>query len=118
MKGQVSIEIVAGIVVLLFAFVLVTSYSYERNLNIDAIQKSIESKADCRRIADVISSVYASGEKTSIEFYFEKDFNIMNGFVDVNGFFCNYYGIAEQKFVTKGNVIIKDLNGVVVIENS
>jgi len=117
MKGQVSIEIVMGVIVLLMALALIMFYSYEKNLDIDLMKTRIELKSECREIADAISSVYASGKKTSIEFYSEKDFNVGKGWVDVNGFSCNYFGIAEEKFVNKGNIRIKDFNGVVVIEN-
>jgi len=117
MKGQISIEVMTGVIILLLAFSTILYYSYEKNLDADAIKTGIELKGNCREISDVISSVYASGKKTTIEFYSEKDFNIGNGFVDVEGFSCEYYAIAEQGFVNKGNVRIKDLNGVVVIEN-
>jgi hypothetical protein len=117
MKGQVSIEVISGVIITLVAFALILFYSYQQNLNIDSIENSIELRTECQEIADIISSVYASGKKTTIEFYSENDFNVGNGFIDVNGFFCNYYGIAQEKFVGKGNVRIKDLNGVVEIEN-
>lgn len=117
MKGQISIEMISGIIILLIAFSLILFYSYEKNQNINAWQNYLELKSDCREIADTISSIYSAGTKTTIEFYFEKDFNVGDGFVDVNGFSCSYYGIAEQKSVNKGNIRIKDLNGVVVIEN-
>jgi uncharacterized protein (UPF0333 family) len=117
MKGQISIEVISGVVILLLVFVVILFYSHEKNLDADALQNSIESKAYCRQIADTISSVYVSGEKTTIEFYFEKDFNVGSSFVDVNGFSCSYNAVVEPKYLNKGNIRIKDLNGVVVIEN-
>ncbi|PIN98556.1 MAG: hypothetical protein COT90_03740 [Candidatus Diapherotrites archaeon CG10_big_fil_rev_8_21_14_0_10_31_34] len=117
MKGQVSIEIIIGAVMLLLAFVFIAMYSFEKNSNIEVLEEILENKSECREIADVISSVYASGKKTSIEFYSEKDFTVGQGWVDVEGFSCNYYGIAQESFIVKGNIRIKDLNGVVVVEN-
>ena len=101
MKGQVSMEIIIGAVVLLVAFLLIAFYSFERNINIESLEEYTEKKADCREIADIISSVYASGKKTTIEFYSEKDFNAGNGFVSVEDFSCKYYGIAEAKYAVK-----------------
>lgn len=117
MKGQVSMEVVVGVIILLLALIFIRIYDIQTNEEIDALQNFIELKSDCREIADTISSVYASGKKTSIEMYSEKDFNLSNGMVDVNGFLCSYYAIAEERFVAKGNIRIKDFNGVVVIEN-
>ncbi len=117
MKGQVSMEVIIGAIILLLVLVFIWIYSIQTNEGIDALKNSVESKSYCREIADTISSVYASGTKTTIEFYSEKDFNLSNGMVDVNGFLCSYYAEAEEKFIAKGNIRIKDLNGVVVIEN-
>ncbi len=116
MKGQVSMEIIIGAVVLLLSFAVIAAYSFEKNNEIEIMADYLESKAECRKISDIISSVYASGKKTTVEFYAEKDFNVGEGWIDVEGISCSYYGIAQEIFITKGNVRIKDLNGVVEIE--
>lgn len=71
-KGQISIEFLFSIGIVLVIFIMLIFLSFEKTKEVRGIEKILDKKAECIRMANMISGVFSLGpgaEKTSYTDY-------------------------------------------------
>ncbi len=116
-KGQVSVEMVFFVTILFLFFLLVLV----NNINQDYLKRAFESNSIdlgvCNRLSYLISSVYASGSGQKLSYVLEKNAVVDKNFIYVGGVYCSFIGIANDSNIVSGNVVVKNLSGIVVLQN-
>ena len=116
MKGQVSIEAIASVVLLLAVFVIVAVFAIQKNLDSGLLSSQVNDRISCESFARAIDSVYNSSAKMQATFSLEDDMNVFNGQILLENTYCSFLGQAENKNLHAGSVVLKKSNGVVVFE--
>ena len=116
-KGQVTIEVLAGVVILLLMFVGVLLFALQKNTELDFVKTEYENQIACQKISGIISYIYSNSKSTQITFNIEKDANIFSANVTIGKYYCNFSGRALPVNLVKGIVKAQDVNGLVVLSN-
>lgn len=118
-KGQVSVEMVFFVVVLFLLFALVLFTVMGQNMDLQLFESNSSEVSVCNRLSYLISSVYAAGPKQELSYFLEKDANIgVGNLIMVGKVYCTFIGEASSVNLFAGNLSVKDLNGVVVLQNA
>ena len=116
-KGQVSVEMIFFVTILFLLFLLVLA----NNINQDYLKQAFESNSIdsgvCNRLSYLISSVYAGGSGQKVSYALDKNAVVDKNLIYVGGVYCSFIGIANDSNLVFGNVVVKNLNGTVVLQN-
>ena len=116
-KGQVTIEVLSAVVILLLLFVAILFFALQKNSETDFIKKDYENQIVCQKISGLISYIYSNSKSTQITFALEKDANVFPTNVTIGNYYCFFSGRAQPVNLVKGNVKAQDINGLVVMQN-
>ena len=106
-KGQIGIEIMYSIGVLLAIFILLTSVTFERRISVEKSREMIDKKNDCVMVSDKLTSITSLGDGYSTQFKTLHNLDIYdNGLIIIGDFgpgdekeieiLCQYTGILNQ----------------------
>ena len=70
-KGQVSIEIMYSVGVLLIIFLLLTVMTFNKKIDVERTRDIIDKKNDCNQISSAINRVLALGDGYNATFTFK-----------------------------------------------
>ena len=117
MKGQVSIEtlIIVGVLLLLFVTVSVTTVL--RNIQTDIIADNYAEQNLCKKLSLLISESYAHGPTSEIFVEAYTEVTIEDNEVKVGNNYCEIIGRIQDASLTEGKIRIKNITGVVQLEN-
>ncbi len=117
-NGQVSIEAVAGAVVIMIALVAVMLQTGYRQQQIDFVNKSGLQQSDCVRLTSAIELVQGTEENAGIETNISYDANIAGNFINFRDYYCEHRGNPFTASVSAGKIAITKVNGVVTAQNT
>jgi hypothetical protein len=117
MRGQVSLEAVVVIVLLLvFLGFTITStlqvQSFER-----FVSESSTDEAACLRVADIVQGVFLAGPGTRMSFEIDQPLQVTTSSVEVNQTYCYFSGVAVPVSLLRGGVLVSNALGVVSLVN-
>lgn len=117
-RGQISVEllILVSVAFIVFFFVLVTIMTQDFQARL--FEKSFFERNVCNSFSYLISTAYAGGPKQSISYFLELDANVSGNYIFVGGNTCSFIGKAVSANLVKGNIVLKDLNGTIVLSNA
>ena len=116
-RSQASIEMIVSIIIIITIFASILIFSSFKRDELKQTEDFLDRKDNCLKISNLISEVYVSGDGTKVIAKTKYNISIEdNLLVDDNGVSCWYNAdvISNQTF---NNMIIKNLNGEVLIEN-
>ncbi len=116
-KGQVALETIAGIGIILFMFLIVSVDSLNKSITQETVENLVKDGARCRTIAENITSAYVQGKYSKIEISTEFDVNILGNEVSVGNTTCPVLGRVQDAVLEKGIIVLKNSDGIVVLEN-
>ena len=82
-KGQISMEVLYSIGVMLIIFLILTGISFQRRIDTLDTMEFLDKRTVCHAIADAVSSVSAAGSGTFISMYMRYDAQILKGAIVV-----------------------------------
>ncbi len=109
-KGQISIEMMFSIGVMLFIFILLAGVTFEKKVTVERLRESINKQNDCYVIANAFGRVSALGDGYSVTFKSIYIFDIFdNGLVMISDelgvvdgeqeIVCTYSGLIDQEYL-------------------
>jgi len=117
-KGQVSIELLAALIIVTLIFVLMVMSVSQRNAVKDIYKERAANENECRKISLILSSIATNSKKTTVNFTAYKDFTATGNIVDVNGSYCYFLGTATSTgSYTKGNIQAAAIDGNITLSN-
>ena len=116
-KGQVSIEtmVIVGVILILFAIVS-TTVAY-RNIQSQIIDENYKEFNLCSEISMLITNSYSHGPKSEIFVTSALDVRIQENEVHVGSNYCHVTGKVSDATLVAGIIRIKNVKGVVELEN-
>ena len=124
-KAQVSMEFLFAVGFILFVFLLLLGFIFQRRAELADTKDFLDKKAECLKIASLISSVYSGGDGTIASVktnYLIKIYNYSNiGVEDTANITegkvrCSFLAESPSYNLT-GNLIIKNEKGDIIITN-
>lgn len=128
-KSQVSLEFLFALGIVLFVFILILAFNFQRKIDLRDLNDYVELKSDCFKLSNSITSAYISGEgfnlTTKIEynasvFADDKIANFESDDVSVQcSFPINHVTNTTKKNfnLKKGSINIQNVNNTVVVKN-
>ena len=106
-RGQISIEIMYSVAVLLVIFLVLSSATFERKVQVEDTRDAVEKRSDCIMISNALSRVATLGEGYSSTFKTIHNFDIFDTGLIVVGdvgdigpkeieVICSYSGVLNQ----------------------
>lgn len=117
MKGQISIETVIMIGMLLLLFITVSITVVYRNVQTNIISENYDELNLCKEVSMLVSNSYAQGPKTEIFINANLSMEIIGNEVRVGNNYCQIMGKAADANLAVGKIRIKNATGVVQLEN-
>ena len=122
-KGQISIEMIFGVGIILLMFLVILSLSFVKKQEAIKTEQMVEARAECVMLADALSSVRTLGPTAnfSLKLYYKQtvqNTSIIYSFVnDSSGHiaFCNYLGAVGPYVNLSGLVRVQNLAGNITI---
>lgn len=116
-KGQISVETMAVIGVILILFAIVSTSVVYRNIQSQIIEENYKEFNLCSEISMLITNSYSHGPKSEI--FITSDLNIIvaENEVNVGSNYCQVIGKVNDATLTAGVIRIKNVTGVVELEN-
>jgi len=113
-SGQVSVETLVAVFVVLIFFVVVLVQASLINSSGEIVESSFSEKNSCLKLSHLISQVYTEGKGSHATFYLDYDARIFGSerIVKVNEQFCYFIAITGDANLVVGDVEI-DNNGIV-----
>ena len=103
--------------VLLILFSLISVMIVYKNIDIATTKTNYDELNLCNEIGMLVSNSFAQGLKNQILFNANKDVSIIGSEIRVGNNYCSFTGIANDVDLTAGLIRIKNIDGVVVVEN-
>ncbi len=117
-KGQVAVETIFFVIVLFLIMALVfAEVSNQEHLR-NAFETNSEELGVCNRLSYMVSSIYSSGKGERVLYFLENNAAIDSNEILVGSTYCSFIGIASNADLIAGNIVLKNLNGTVVLENA
>ena len=132
-KGQISLEVMYSVGIMIIIFIILSGISFERKITLDRLDRFLERKNECYRIANVIDGVHANGHETIAQFTVFNPVTIQtNGVIIVRESdageettrsieaFCSYHAsVSKEKTVLAKDapitILVQNLNGEISI---
>jgi len=116
-SGQISMETVAVIGLLMVMFAVSLAISANISAHAGILETKYSESNYCNRIALLINSLYNAGPFTQMTISLERDFNIVGQEILVGHNSCFFIGNAEPANLVAGTAVFKNLDGNVVVQN-
>ena len=117
-RGQVTIETIIGISVVLMLFAIIAVNNAQKASMKEIVEGSLEESRKCRNLAQTITLIYSQGSGSVSELSIDFDANILSNIVFLENTSCTALGSVQDAELSKGTVIVKNLSGTVVLENA
>ena len=127
-KAQISVELLFTVGFVVFIFIILLIFTMERKYDVGKMEITLDEKAECYRLSNLISGVYTSGSGTGITAKLKYDTEINgdegNIFVGEGRFFCTIPinsitdSVASNFNLNKGIITINNTDATVVIKNA
>lgn len=117
LKGQVSLEAVIAVTLLMLTLIVVLSQDVGRKEQLDFFSTTEIQKNNCNRILSSITLVDATGNNSRIELEIGFDAKVIGNFIEFENYLCEYHGQLTDSSLVKGNIRIEKINEVITIEN-
>ena len=117
-RGQVTIETIMSIAVVLGLLAIIAVNSMQKTSVKESVEAMLEQVAECRTLAAAITEAYAQGTNSATELSLGHDANIAGNTVLFENASCIALGSVQGAELTAGTVIVKNLDGTVVVENA
>ncbi len=123
-QGQVSIEAIFAIGMMLLMFTIVITISYLKRQDAIKLEEYIETRAECLRLADALSSVLTLGPDSNITLSLYYKHSVANSSIiysyanasTQHVTFCNYLGRVGPYTNLSGTMTIANTAGNVSVE--
>ena len=130
-RGQISTEFLFAIGTVVIIFLIILAFSFERRNDIKDTESSLSKKNECLKISNFITEIFIGGEGALANAKIGYDVSIQGEArmlcVD-NDFCCSFpinrvsketgpIGNGNIFSLTKGDIILKNINNYVVIKN-
>jgi len=110
-RGQISIEIMYSVSVILVIFLILTSFTFDKKVEVEKMRETIEKRSDCVMISNSLGRAAALGEGHSSTFKTSYNFDIFDSGLIVIGdiagstpteveVVCSYNGILGEEAYT------------------
>ncbi len=116
-QGQVSVEMLIGVIMVLFLFVVVQLFIEQTKQQATASQQNVLEQEVCTKLTTIITYMSSNPPYTETLFDLQLDTNVVNGRVFVGDIFCGFLGKAQNIQLYPGKVKAFDINGTVVFTN-
>ena len=118
MRGQISLETVAGIVTLLLLFLIVGVAQINQDAQKDIMSQRLEDQGECLRLSRIISHVYAGEDRTQITISTNQNISFLDYLIVLDSnYSCYTLGKIQPADANAGRLVIKKTGGVVVVAN-
>lgn len=125
-RGQISIEIMYSVAVLLVIFLMLSSAAFDRKIQVERTRETVEKRSDCVMISNSLSRVASLGEGYSSTFKTIYNFDVFDtGLIVVSDvstdneekeieIICSFSGVlAEASFPDKfGAFKVENIGGL------
>jgi hypothetical protein len=117
MRGQVSLEVVLGFVVLMLLFMVILAHNYSVQESTRVLEEKFGEQKECLKLAYLISEVYGNGKGTVVSFELKKDATVFaeQKIVQVGQQQCGFLAKTQDQSIDAGTVALRN-NGEVEIE--
>ncbi len=116
-QGQVSVEILMAVVMILFLFLVVQLFIEQTKMSAAVSQQNVREDEVCAKLSTIITYMSSNPPYTETIFELSLDTNVINGYIFVGDTFCGFLGRAQNTQLYPGHVKAFDLNGLVVFTN-
>jgi hypothetical protein len=116
-RGQISIETLVGVVIVFLLFIVVIAYNNFVGDSSVALAFTLQTKSECLGLSEIITRVYSSGDGSEANYSIEFDANILGKerLVIIGQESCTFLANSSTAFLPKGNYVLKNLDGNVII---
>jgi hypothetical protein len=97
-------------------FLIIFLFSSEVQKDSGKTRDYFKERYECMRIASIISSIYSSGEGTSVKTKTNYTIEIRNQSIRIGNATCNFFADTMEKNIT-GNLTIKNRDKKIMIDN-
>ena len=66
-KGQVSIEIMFAVGMMLFIFIFMLAYSFNKKIDVTRFDNVISAKGDCTKLSTVMTAAFLNGNNPHLD---------------------------------------------------
>lgn len=123
MKGQLSLETMFAVGVVLVLFIMALSFSFVKKQELLETQQVLQAKAECLVLADMLSSMLTLGptSNASLHLYFKHSVSNSSSIRSYNNdsavelTFCNYMGVVGPYTNLSGDVHVQNVAGNVSV---
>ncbi len=116
-KGQVAVETLAVVIILLMALVLVLAVNGDKIAKLANLDSAEAQKTDCLRLQSAVSFVQNAEGNAQIETFTLNDADFSGNFIELSDYYCEFSGAEINAPLSKGNVRASKTAGVVSVEN-
>ena len=123
-KAQVSMEFLFAIGFVLFVFILLLGFVFQRKSELVDTKDFLDKKAECLRIASLISSVYSGGDGTAAKIktnYLVTIYNYsiigVESIANLTGEARCYFVAETESYNLTNNLLIKNEDGSIILTN-
>lgn len=114
-RGQVSIETVFAVAIVLIFLLVVLIQNFTVSNSIGLVNSIYPKKGECLRLAFAISEVYFEGSGTQLTMNLENTTNIISSekSVKIGENYCSFLARAQDKNLSIGSVRIENISGMI-----
>ncbi|MBU0636133.1 hypothetical protein KKE06_03850 [Candidatus Micrarchaeota archaeon] len=116
-KGQVTVETMIMITILLFFFIVSLGILGQINWSQQVLESQAREWNECNRIAGIIQEVFVQGPGTQIQFQSENDLDVSNTFLYVGEMDCGFAAAVQPVSLTSGSILVSNSTGRVILQN-
>ncbi|MBI4448043.1 hypothetical protein HY643_03615 [Candidatus Woesearchaeota archaeon] len=118
-NGQAAIEIIFTIGIIIFTFLLLAAFTFERKIEVQNFAKGAEVKKDCFKLTNLIVGAFINGEGTTITTKLSENMTAEQNSLYIDENFCGLSAnVLKQNFnLAKGKVSIENKNNSIIIQN-
>ena len=116
-KAQVSVETMAVVGIILILFAIVSTTVVYRNVQTQIIEDNYQEFNLCEEVSMLITNSYSHGPKSEIFITSDLDVIIAENEVQVGSNYCKVIGKVDDATLIAGVIRIKNVTGVVQLEN-
>ncbi|MAG08761.1 hypothetical protein CMO89_04755 [Candidatus Woesearchaeota archaeon] len=123
-KSQVSIEFIFALGTILFIFLIILGFMFNRSKDLSDSKTELDKRSTCLLISSLITSAFANGEGTIINISI--DYNVSISTSDLNtdykelgveGIYCQSINPVQTANLRKGKIRIRNINNYINIQN-
>lgn len=112
-----SLEAITAIILLVLTLLVVITQNNLRLEQNEFLENSGGQRGECARLQAAITLVQSNKENSQMELDIKSDVNINTNFLNFQYYNCEFIGTHAYTELSKGNIRISQLNGVLVFEN-